>query len=107
MRGFLASLGMTSKDGVLRARWWRGRAIVFSSEAESSTLRAVWERSIWRRRPERTRPGPISMKGVALLAMRTLMQSTQRTGAVTWRMRQSRASAARVMQRASTLAMTG
>ena len=35
------------------------------------------------------------------------MHSTQRTGAVTWRMRQSRASAERVMQRASTLAMTG
>ena len=46
-------------------------AKAFSSEAESSTLRVFWLRSIWRMRPERTLPGPTSMKWVAPLAMRS------------------------------------
>src|SRR5580698_7907073 len=89
------------------ARAWASFSIVEFRVVESSTLKTRTERSIWRSKPVRTLPGPTSTKTVTPDSIISRMESSQRTGAVTWRMRASRASSPVEMAWESTLVMSG
>src|SRR6185369_166621 len=78
-----------------------------SKLAESSTLRQFASRLICRISPDNTFPGPTSTKVFTPCSNNNSIDSSQRTGAETWRNNASRSSAGLVVALASTFVTTG